>query len=271
MKSFTAVRRLPIEGQESSARVCLHHNGSFTNAEKVWDRYAGCFVLRGTGTYRNWEGQIETVSPGDFVHHLPDRYHHIERCAEGWEEYSLAMDAGLYARFHGLGLIDDRQGVQHLGPDTVLENAFVRLAEEIQYGGAAGACILAIGTLLVRIQELAEAKRVRTQEEALIETARQRLERDWQAAIPLEALAEECGFSYACFRRLFRLQVGAPPAAYRNEQRLTQAKLMLTYNRVRIADVAVQLGYADQFVFSRQFKKRFGTSPKQYNLQHCMS
>ena len=49
--------------------------------------------------------------------------------------------------------------------------------------------------------------------------------------------------------------------------RLEQAKRLLEGSDIRIADVAAQVGYADQFYFSRLFKRATGITPSDYRRQ----
>lgn len=64
--------------------------------------------------------------------------------------------------------------------------------------------------------------------------------------------------------RSFRHAYGVPPYEYLNQQRIEMAKVMLRGSLVSIQDIALQLGFTDQYYFSKYFKKRVGKSPKDY-------
>lgn len=60
---------------------------------------------------------------------------------------------------------------------------------------------------------------------------------------------------------------GQTPHAYQIDQRINRAKQLLKRGEP-IADVALQLGFADQSHFQRQFKQRLATTPRHY--QRCL-
>ena len=76
--------------------------------------------------------------------------------------------------------------------------------------------------------------------------------------------ARKLGVSYAHFRRLFRDFFGVPPGAYLLESRIQQAAVLLAHTRAPVADIAQECGFADEFYFSRIFKKYRRMAPKHY-------
>lgn len=80
----------------------------------------------------------------------------------------------------------------------------------------------------------------------------------------LAATAAELGVSPATFRRRFRAAGGMSPREYAMQVRLERARGLLLDEHVAVAEVARALGYRDAFLFSRQFKARFGLSPSEY-------
>lgn len=77
-------------------------------------------------------------------------------------------------------------------------------------------------------------------------------------------LAERAGVSREAFTRSFARRTGLPPAAYRIVHRLNQGRMLLRHGAT-VADVAFELGFADQSHFGRLFKRRFGTTPGAYS------
>lgn len=273
MKHYSHVKPVSIGTNNYSLHVSLHWIRAQTNPVKIWNRYAGCLVLKGTGTYEDWDGNIHYVEPGMFVHHFPEKFHHIERdTEEGWEECTIGIDAKLYCHYRDLGWIDDSRPVVMVGTSKDIIDSFARLASNLEKSKEqdGGWLLHETGQLLLRIKSLADNIQERTPEEILIENACQQLVQDFRCELDLPALAEESGFSYPHFRRIFRQLTRMSPGAYRNEQRMEQARLLLAYRHLRVSEVAERLGYSDQFVFSRQFKKRFKISPKHYAEKYRM-
>jgi AraC family transcriptional regulator, arabinose operon regulatory protein len=268
---YSILRRLDIGAEPRSIGSNRHLNDRPTNSDKVWNRYAGCLVTKGRGTYRDWNDCVLDVRPGTFVHHFPERYHHIERDVDGWEEYSVFMDHDLYRHFRGIGVVHEGSGVVMVGNGRSfvdLVDRFRRLATAITRGASGNAIIVQVAELFASVSEIGGTHSTVQPTSPVIERARERLANDLCAEADLEELARACGMSYAHFRRRFQREVGQSPAAFRNEQRLQQARALLTYEAIPVSEVAARLGYSDAFIFSRQFRRRFGVSPKPYHEAH---
>lgn len=79
----------------------------------------------------------------------------------------------------------------------------------------------------------------------------------------LEKFSEESGLSRYHLIRSFKDRYGQSPHAYQLDQRIKKAKSLLQ-DGTSLADTALQLGFADQSHFQRNFKKRVAVTPKQY-------
>lgn len=77
-------------------------------------------------------------------------------------------------------------------------------------------------------------------------------------------LARECACSPGHFARLFRSATGMTPRAFITHARINAARSMLRGSSQKIAHIGAELGYADIFHFSRQFKEKTGISPSEY-------
>jgi AraC-like DNA-binding protein len=83
--------------------------------------------------------------------------------------------------------------------------------------------------------------------------------------VSLQELASHAGLSPFHFLREFRKRYGSPPHTYQLQQRVNVAKRLLA-NGKPIADVATEVGFADQSHFTRKFKSFVGATPRQYQL-----
>jgi AraC family transcriptional regulator of arabinose operon len=78
------------------------------------------------------------------------------------------------------------------------------------------------------------------------------------------ALAAQAGLSASHYSALFRAQMGRSPIVFFNFLKVQEACQLLTYSKLRIKDVASQLGFDDVYYFSRVFTKLMGLSPRQF-------
>ena len=82
----------------------------------------------------------------------------------------------------------------------------------------------------------------------------------------LHELASLSGLSVFHFTRSFKKVVGLSPLAYRNQRRVVEGRARLLDGQP-IAQVALDMGYADQSHFTRQFQRIVGASPRRYAQQ----
>ncbi len=73
-------------------------------------------------------------------------------------------------------------------------------------------------------------------------------------------------FSTEYLTRLFKRETGMTPLQYLKNRRLENAASILAvmYGRGNISETAQLCGFSDPLYFSRQFRKKFGVSPRDY-------
>jgi AraC-like DNA-binding protein len=84
-----------------------------------------------------------------------------------------------------------------------------------------------------------------------------------ESKLSIEQLAQLGRCSAYQLIRKFKQAFGQSPHAFQIDQRLNRAKKLLKQG-AGLADVAHQLGFADQAHFQRHFKKRHAITPKNY-------
>ncbi|WP_162341517.1 helix-turn-helix domain-containing protein [Paenibacillus paridis] len=88
---------------------------------------------------------------------------------------------------------------------------------------------------------------------------RERIDQDFTRA----ELAQKAGLSQGYFSRAFQEEIGKTPTKFIMDLRMAKAKNMLLYGN-SVKDTAVQVGFEDEFYFSRKFKQHAGLSPLTY-------
>jgi AraC-like DNA-binding protein len=79
----------------------------------------------------------------------------------------------------------------------------------------------------------------------------------------LDTLAGEAGLSRSAFARQFTASVGEPPHSYLTRWRIGIAAKLLEQTKLRVSEIAAQVGYTSEYSFSRAFKQARGISPGQ--------
>lgn len=77
-------------------------------------------------------------------------------------------------------------------------------------------------------------------------------------------LAQMADITPKYFGELFKKTFGQSVMNYLTNRRIQQAKRYLTQSTSLIREIAVEVGYSDEFYFSRKFKKEVGMSPSEF-------
>ena len=97
-----------------------------------------------------------------------------------------------------------------------------------------------------------------------LESAVQLINKHKFEKLSLDELAQCCHCSRSSFEKKFRRVFGTPPGQYLLNLRLSAAESMLRETDDSCAQIAETCGFANQFIFSRLFSKRYGISPRNY-------
>ena len=82
--------------------------------------------------------------------------------------------------------------------------------------------------------------------------------------ITLDDLSQCCHCSRSAFEKKFRRIFGISPGNYLLNLRLSETENLLRNTNASCAQIAEHAGFANQFIFSRLFKQRYGISPRDY-------
>lgn len=77
-------------------------------------------------------------------------------------------------------------------------------------------------------------------------------------------LANQVNLSASAFTRTFRDLTGTSPYRFVKEMRLEHARRLLLERRLGVGDVAAAVGYTSTSHFIKEFRGRFGTTPRGY-------
>lgn len=99
---------------------------------------------------------------------------------------------------------------------------------------------------------------------AAMDRTKSYIEAHFRESMTIEQLARMAEISPKYYVSLFKKTYGKTAIDYLTEVRVNMAKQLMLQTDVRLKDVAYQVGYNDEFYFSRMFKKEVGVSPTVY-------
>jgi len=97
-----------------------------------------------------------------------------------------------------------------------------------------------------------------------VREALQQMRLYYSKPIRVATLAAQVGMPESSFTRQFRKATGTSPIAWLRQERIKQAKRRLLDSDDPIKEVARQVGYSDQYFFSKDFKKMTKLTPSQF-------
>jgi AraC-like DNA-binding protein len=92
----------------------------------------------------------------------------------------------------------------------------------------------------------------------------------YQEPITNQQLARLAHLSVRAFERKFRSSFHLTPQKYLRKLRLHMASRALVYTNLSLAHVALKCGFVDQSHFSREFRRHFGRTPRDYRAHYSL-
>ncbi len=85
--------------------------------------------------------------------------------------------------------------------------------------------------------------------------------------LSLKELAAQWHISAAYLGKLFKEQTGEFFNDYLLKVRIEEAKRLLLEDKLRIGEIALEVGFSNQSYFNKMFRKIYGISPAEYRRQ----
>ncbi|GCE25152.1 DNA-binding response regulator [Dictyobacter alpinus] len=171
----------------------------------------------------------------------------------GHQDFQYARQAiAMHANGYVLKPIDDDELFQEIGAIAA------QLQEEQERATTLSG--LQRTTQLTSLEEQPAPKR----NHKLIEEVNQYIQAHIGQNILLQEVAFHFGFSPNYFGRLFKEETGENFTDHVNRKKLEEAARLLRTSRLKLYEIADQLGYSSLTYFGRQFKEAFGQTPGEF-------
>ena len=233
----------------------------------IRDHYLIHLVLAGRGTFQTG-GKTWELAPGDFFFVPPGQLNTYAADAQQPWEYCWVGFNGISAhRLAALLPFSEERPVhhtQHLDEMfKAMENIYRARGLRVQDETAmVGYLYLFIAALMEESSE----RRPRSTNSSCqyVLNAIKYIQFNYSHDISIDDVAKSVGVSRSHLYRVFMSNVGKSPIDYLTEYRINEACKLLQDGSLSIAEVAISVGFFDQFYFSRVFKRAKGVPPSKY-------
>ena len=223
-------------------------------------------ILRGSGLYCYGDSHEYEVSAPCVITQWPgEKFYYGSTDEDGWEELYLIYHPNCMECFKKMGFISEQRRWWRVSNKVSFHRLYEELlhqAEEHTRPGTADQLDrLAEQAVL---QSLLPETPIPDRKGLAVLAIKELVDGNPREEYDFHRLGESHGLSVSVFRRSWNQYVGVPPQRYLIEKRMELARQMLLETSLQIKEIAWQLGYEDEFYFSRLFRKFTGMSAKTY-------
>lgn len=225
------------------------------------------YCVAGKGYYRE-QNKIWNIGPGDLLYCFPKSSHMYNADpGDPWTIYWMHISGKRILRFSKYLGLTRNQPVISIGINREIINLFhsmfalFRVSPDSTHMFAIQTCAMNIlGQMAILPHDVSKKTKYSRQIESILTF----MERSTARQLKVSDLAEHVGLSPFHFSRIFSIHTGLSPMAYFTKLRIHNACQFLADSKLTIKEIAYQLGFSDQYYFSRCFKRIMGFSPSNY-------
>lgn len=234
-------------------------------SRRVFGFYALVYVTKGRGYFRDDSGFSCKLQPGDLFFVFPDIGHvYGPLDGEQWDETFVVFEGEVFDLWRRQGLLDPEQPLHHLAPVEHWHKRIISAVWTHPKSGAGFALERACRFQQLLADILLQEHQLGSEKTAWFSQATTLLETNVDTPPQYAELAASLDMSYESFRKRFTKEAGMSPGQYFIQLRMKRACELLISQNVTIKEVSLELGFFDEFHFSKQFKKVIGMTPTDF-------
>ncbi|MDR1904288.1 MAG: AraC family transcriptional regulator [Treponema sp.] len=221
------------------------------------------YIAEGQGTF-SAEDRTYTVVPGSFLLILPGMRHQYKPVYEiGWYEYWVGFKGEFFSKLMREGILSYDRVFFDMGLHDYIIAAFSRIFDEVR----AQQPLYQLNTcawVFFLIAEMLSHERRKEQPnyyQKIVEKAKCLMELNIYRDVNLSGISEQIGISTSRLNEIFKTYTSMTPYQYYIDRKIHKAESLLEQDDTSVKEVAFQLGFEDQYYFSRLFKNKTGVAP----------
>lgn len=233
----------------------------------VRDHYLIHLVVSGKGVYQVGgvshtlqEGDLFLVKPNQLITYAADE-------SDPWEYYWVGFNGACASKLVQQMPFSDARPVHHCKDLHAVREALYNIY--LSRGPEPQCEALMTGYLYIFMAHMMKEARdtmpnVGSSSSQYVLAAIKYIQFNYSHDISVDDIAKAVGVSRSHLYRVFMSNVGQSPIDYLTNYRVGEACSLLKNSNLSIAEIAVSVGFFDQFYFSRVFKKVKGVPPSKY-------
>ncbi|MCF7944922.1 MAG: AraC family transcriptional regulator [Spirochaetia bacterium] len=247
-----------------------HHPKPFKSVAtgRILNEFQIIYITAGHGTFISNETSYK-VLPGTIMLLFPGIKHAYKPdYPVGWTEYWIGFQGNYCKKLMSEGILSNKKPIYYIGFHHNLLLLFKKVIEEAKkqeplYQYRIGANIIMI---IAEFLSYAKKEVQLNQSQEIVEKAKYYFNLHLYEFTDIDSVAEKIGISKSYLCEVFKSYTGMTPYQYFIHEKVNKAKELLEIGDLSIKEVAYNLGFEDQYYFSRLFKKKTGVPPSQWAI-----
>lgn len=244
-------------------KKCVEENNIFKH-------YGIVLILSGNGVHIDEDGNETTVYPGCLIQRIPDKKQSLHINPDGsWLEFFICIGKGMYESLVSMDLLDGKQTVLVPGINRAIFEHCTEFHQLMKFSHPAEINMLVPEALkiILMFHRLHKENSSNSKDREIVHKASMLLAKPSSYKVPIANIAEDLNIGYEKFRKIFKDIMGVSPHSYVIQKRMDIAKTYLIDKNKSIKEIALELGFADAYAFSKQFRKCVGLSPSEFRKE----
>jgi AraC-like DNA-binding protein len=234
---------------------------------RVLNEFQILYITSGSGSFRSETIPSVPIRTGDVFFLFPNVWHAYSPDFDtGWDEHWIGFNGRYPQTLLKEGFLSPDNPVVHVGAQQRLVALMsdimdIARAERPGFQLRLGAAVMQI---LAEVLTAAYQSEQETGVDLLIKKAKYFMEEHIYGVLPVGEMLSELGVSASTLARAFHNYTGLSQHQYFLQMKISKAKVLLEEKDKSIKEVALLLGFEDQYYFSRFFRNRTGMSPSDW-------
>lgn len=234
---------------------------------RVLNEFQFVYISSGKGKFKTkteeygiQEGIGFLVFPGVWHWYAPDT-------ETGWDEYWVGFTGEYGENLLRNDILSVDRPVLDVGINPTIVHLFQEMFEiaKREPPGFQPKLTGSVIRLLAHSLSFDQQRSHGSETEQLVQRARMVMEDYVFNNLEMEKISNQLSMSYTQFRTMFKDYTGQSPYQYYLNIKINKAKALLEAGEYNVKEVAYELGFENQYYFSRLFKKKTGVNPSCWN------